>query len=58
MTVSAFVTMLAVTILCMRMAQQMATYQNRSARFWLWCGALAGPVAPMLLAALPRKIRQ
>ena len=58
MTAWMFATMLALTVLCARMAQQMAAYQNRPPRFWLWLGALAGPVAPMLLAVLPRKIRQ
>jgi hypothetical protein len=58
MTIPVFVTMLAVTMFCMRMAQQMAAYQQRSVRFWLWCGALAGPVAPMVLAALPRRIKR
>lgn len=51
-----FAMMLVLTVLCARMAQQMAAYQNRSVRFWVWLGALTGPVAPMLLAALPRKI--
>ena len=58
MTVSMFAAMLVLTVLCARMAQQMAAYQNRPTRFWLWLGALAGPVAPMLLAVLPRKVRQ
>ena len=59
MTVSMFATMLILTVLCARMAQKMATYhQSRATRFWLWLGTLAGPVAPILLAILPRKIRQ
>jgi len=58
MTVSMFATMLILTVLCARMAQQMAAYQSRPTRFWLWLGTLVGPVAPMLLAILPRKIRQ
>ena len=58
MTVSIFVSLLILTVLCARMAQQMAAYQNRPTRFWLWLGALTGPVAPILLAVLPRKIRQ
>ena len=58
MTITAFVTMIILTVLCTRMAQQMAAYQNRPTRLWLWLGALTGPVAPMLLAVLPRRIRQ
>ena len=58
MTVSILASMLILTVLCARMAQQMAAYQNRPTRFWLWLGALTGPVAPMLLAVLPRKVRQ
>ena len=58
MTVSMFAAMLVLTVLCARMAQQMAAYQDRPTRFWLWLGVLAGPVAPMLLAVLPRKVRQ
>ncbi len=58
MTVSMFAAMMVLTVLCARMAQQMAAYQNRPTRFWLWLGALSGPVAPMLLAVLPRKIRR
>ena len=58
MTVPMFATMLALTVLCARMAQQMAAYQNRPTRFCLWLGALACTVATMLLAVLPRKIRQ
>jgi hypothetical protein len=58
MMVTVFAMMSALTILCARMAQQMAAYQNRPVRFWLWLGAFTGPVAPMLLAILPRKIRQ
>jgi hypothetical protein len=53
-----FAMLLVLTILCARMAQQMAAYQNRSIRFWVWLGALTGPVAPMLLATLPKKIKQ
>ena len=58
MIVTIFVSMLVLTVLCARMAQQMAAYQNRRVRFWLWFGALTGPAAPMLLAVLPRKVRQ
>ena len=58
MIVTIFAVMLVLTIMCARMAQQMAAYQNRTVRFWLWLGALTGPVAPMLLAVLPRKVRQ
>lgn len=58
MTVTILASMLILTVLCARMAQQMAAYQNRPTRFWLWLGALTGPVAPMLLAVLPRKVRQ
>ena len=58
MTVWIFAMMMILTVLSARMAQQMAAYQNRPTRFWLWLGALAGPVAPMVLAVLPRKIRQ
>lgn len=58
MTVSMFAVMMVLTVLCARMAQQMAAYQNRPTRFWLWLGALSGPVAPMLLAVLLRKIRR
>ncbi len=58
MTVSMFAVMMVLTVLCARMAQQMAAYQNRSIRFWLWLGAMTGPVAPLLLAALPKKLRQ
>jgi len=58
MIVTIFALMLVLTVLCARMAQQMAAYQNRPVRFWLWLGALTGPVAPMLLAILPRKVRQ
>jgi multidrug efflux pump subunit AcrB len=58
MAASAFVSVLILTVLCARMAQQMAAYQNRSVRFWLWLGAFAGPVAPILLAVMPGKVRQ
>ena len=58
MTVLAFATMLLLTVLCARMAQKMAAYQIRPVHFWLWLGALTGPVAPALLALLPRKIRR
>jgi len=58
MMATIFAMMLVLTVLCARRAQQMAAYQNRPVRFWLWLGALTGPVAPMLLAILPRKVRQ
>ena len=58
MIITIFALMLVVTVLCARIAQQMAAYQNRPVRFWLWLGALTGPAAPMLLAILPRKVRQ
>jgi hypothetical protein len=54
MTVTTFAVMLVLTVACARMAQQMAAYQNRSVRFWIWAGAMTGPAAPLLLAALPR----
>ena len=54
MTGAMFAVMLLLTVACARMAQQMAAHQNRSVRFWLWAGAMTGPAAPLLLAALPR----
>lgn len=53
-----FALLLVLTLLCARMAQQMAAYQNRSVRKWLWAGALTGPMAPLLLSVLPRRSRR
>ncbi len=58
MTLMILVVLSLLTLLCARMAQQMAAYQNRSVRFWIWAGAITGPLAPMALAILPRRITQ
>jgi hypothetical protein len=58
MVMAQFALLLVLTLLCARMAQQMAAYQNRSVRKWLWAGALTGPMAPLLLSVLPRRSRR
>jgi hypothetical protein len=57
-TISATATVVFLTILSARIAQQMAAYQNRPVRYWLWLAALTGPLAPMALAVLPRRARR